>query len=220
MMLEELQVYDDLEPKPAALNMAVDEALLESAANPILRFYRWRCPSLSFGYFGHYAEVANQSNRREIVRRWTGGGIVPHGDDLTYSFILPSSHHFFARSSLEIYAAVHDAIRRALGANGVEAILANGASPKISEDCFANAVRADVISGGRKIAGAAHRRSRTGLLHQGSIQRENLPDQFRTDFARVLCDRSERKDLTPALMERATKITGAKYGTVEWLKRR
>src|SRR5947207_6599647 len=103
-MLDALHVYDDREPKPAALNMAVDEALLADSAAPILRFYRWREPSLSFGYFGLYAEVVDQLNGREIVRRWTGGGIVPHGDDFTYSVIIPASHPFFAHSSLEIYA--------------------------------------------------------------------------------------------------------------------
>jgi lipoate-protein ligase A len=219
-MLDGLHVYDDVEPKAAALNMAVDEALLADAGTPILRFYRWRMPSLSFGYFGRYAEVADQSDRREIVRRWTGGGIVPHGDDLTYSVIIPASHPFFARSSPEIYAALHDAMRGALTANGVQAFLANSAAPKVSEDCFANAVTADVISVGRKIAGAAHRRSRAGLLHQGSIQHRDLPDRFRTDFARTLCDRYERKMLTPELLKRAAGIAAIKYGTTEWLLRR
>ena len=219
-MLDTLHVYDDREPQSAALNMAVDEALLEDAAAPILRFYRWRQPSLSFGYFGLYAEVADQSNEREIVRRWTGGGIVPHGDDLTYSVIIPASHPFFARSSPEIYAALHDAIRRALDANGVQATLANFAAPKVSENCFANAVRADVMSGGEKIAGAAHRRSRAGLLHQGSIQQGDLPDKFRHDLAAGLCERYETKTLSLELMERAAGIAAKKYGTTDWLTRR
>ena len=219
-MLDALQVYDDREPKTAALNMAVDEALLESAAVPILRFYRWRRPSLSLGYFGRYSEVANQSNDRDIVRRWTGGGTVPHGDDLTYSIIVPASHPWFARSSLEIYSDLHDAIRQALAANGVEAILAHSAASKVSEDCFANAVRADVISDGQKIAGAAHRRTRAGLLHQGSIQRGDLPDRFRDDLARILCHGFERKTLGPEVSERASRIATAKYGTAEWLMRR
>ena len=219
-MLGELHVYDDREAKSAALNMAVDEALLADAATPILRFYRWRQPSLSFGYFGLYADVASQASEREIVRRWTGGGIVPHGDDLTYSVIVPKTHPFFARSSLEIYAAVHDAIRRALEANCIEATLVNQAAPRISEDCFANAVRADVVSAGRKIAGAAQRRSRAGLLHQGSIQQLNLPDRFQTDLAQALCERYETRTLTLELMERAAGIAATKYGTTEWLKRR
>jgi lipoate-protein ligase A len=219
-MFDALHVFDDREPQSAALNMAVDEALLAEAAVPVLRFYRWRQPSLSFGYFGHYAQVADQSQDREIVRRWTGGGIVPHGDDLTYSVIIPASHPFFARSSPEIYAALHDAIRRALHANGVDAFLANSVVPKVSESCFANAVRADVMSGGQKIAGAAHRRSRAGLLHQGSIQQRDLPERFRRDFAQVLCEQYETRTLSPELMERATGIAAVKYGTNAWLTRR
>lgn len=219
-MLGDLLVYDDLEPRAAALNMAIDEALLLAASAPILRFYRWQRPSLSFGYFGRYAEVAEQSAGREIVRRWTGGGIVPHGEDLTYSVILPSTEPFFSRSSLEVYASVHEAIRQALQAHNIAATLADRAAPKVSENCFANPARADVLSGDRKIAGAAHRRSRAGLLHQGSIQRQGLPARFREDFARTLCGQRESKTLDPATLERAAQIAAAKYGTSGWLRRR
>jgi lipoate-protein ligase A len=219
-MLDELHVYDDPEPRSAALNMALDEVFLESSSAPLLRFYRWRRPSISFGYFGRYTEVANQSSHREIVRRWTGGGIVPHGDDVTYSIVLPATHSLFARSSLELYAEIHEAIRCSLHSNGVEAILASSAEAKISEDCFSNPVRADVLSHGHKIAGAAHRRTRAGLLHQGSIQRSDLPSRFRTDLARNLCKCFERKTVSLDVLKRATTIAEAKYGTGEWLTRR
>ena len=219
-MLAELLVYDDLEPKPAALNMAVDEALLLSATAPILRFYRWSRPSLSFGYFGRHAEVANQAAQRDLVRRWTGGGIVLHGNDLTYSILVPRTHLSFIRSSLEVYGAVHEAMRRALETNQITATLAERAMPKVSENCFANPVRADVLIGERKIAGAAHRRSRFGLLHQGSIQRPDLPDKFRDDFAQSLCERFEKKATEPSLLERAERIAAEKYGSDAWLRRR
>src|SRR3954471_638197 len=81
-MFDKLHVFDDLEARDAALNMGIDEALLERGTGPSLRFYRWERPALSFGYFGRYAEVANEAPQRDVVRRWTGGGIVPHGDDL------------------------------------------------------------------------------------------------------------------------------------------
>jgi len=219
-MLDQLQVYDDSEPRAASLNMAIDEALLESSDSPVLRFYRWRGPALSFGYFGSFADVSDWRAEREIVRRWTGGGVVPHGEDLTYSVIIPASHSYFARSSLEIYSELHGAIRRALIANGIEATLANSVAPKVSENCFANAVRADVLSGGRKVAGAAHRRSRAGLLHQGSIQLPGLPPKFNDDFAGAICGRFEQRTLSPELLDRADTIALAKYGTVEWLMRR
>jgi lipoate-protein ligase A len=101
----------------------------------------------------------------------------------------------------------------------VEALLAKDAAPKISENCFANAVRADVLSGGLKIAGAAHRRSRAGLLHQGSIQRSDLPVRFRADLAEILCPHFERMTLSPEISERAAEISTKKYATSEWLTR-
>ncbi len=88
-ILPDLLVLHDLEPRAAALNMALDEALLQTVTQPVLRFYRWRRPALSFGYFGRFADVAAEASARELVRRWTGGGIVLHGADLTYSIILP-----------------------------------------------------------------------------------------------------------------------------------
>jgi lipoyl(octanoyl) transferase len=219
-MLDRVHVVDDSEPKPAALNMAMDEALLEETTFPLLRFYRWRQPSISFGYFGRYAEAAAESDHREIVRRWTGGGIVSHGDDLTYSVMIPASHSFFEKTSREIYSVLHAAICGALARNGITAVLAEDAAPRISGQCFANAVRADVLSHGRKIAGAAHRRSRAGLLHQGSIQCRDLPDRFRWDLARIVCDRFEPKTVSPETRGRAAMIADEKYGTTAWLMRR
>lgn len=219
-MLGALHLYDDLDPKPAALNMAVDEALLFEAAVPILRFYRWQRPALSFGYFGRYADIDALSEGRELVRRWTGGGIVPHGDDLTYSIIIPARHPLFESSSPEIYRALHGAICEALGANGIPAQLLDQPAAKISDACFANPVRADVISAGRKIAGAAHRRTKSGLLHQGSIQYPTLPEGFRPGVARTLCEQFEKKRLSPEALAAAAEIAALKYGTAAWLQRR
>ncbi len=164
MLFERLFVLDDQEPRSATLNMAIDEALLESCRRPILRFYRWREPSLSFGYFGKFAEVATQARDRELVRRWTGGGSVPHGEDLTYSLITPASDPVSRRGPPVIYPALHSAIRLALRAEGRETELAKAAAEKVSDACFANPVRDDLLScDGRKIAGAAQRRTRGRL---------------------------------------------------------
>ena len=121
------------------MQMALDEALFESTKVPSLRFYKWARPSLSFGYFGLFADVAPQMNERDIVRRWTGGGIVPHGDDLTYSVIFPRNGNEAQLQSREVYRQIHDAIRRAL-APFVKAQLATKNSPAIQASCFANPV--------------------------------------------------------------------------------
>src|SRR6266404_3381280 len=117
----ELEIYHDINSRSGALNMAIDEALLETAAGPIIRFYRWNHPALSFGYFGKFNDVVNHEGERDIVRRWTGGGIVFHGNDLTYSLVIPSHDLAFSNSSMSIYEKTHAAIRTALKNTGKSA---------------------------------------------------------------------------------------------------
>ena len=112
-----IEVYNDFTPRSAAMNMAIDEALLDSVAVPSIRFYRWQSPALSFGYFGKFADVAEYATERDLVRRWTGGGIVFHGEDLTYSIIIPGTEPAFGESPKSIYEKIHCALRDALAAN-------------------------------------------------------------------------------------------------------
>ncbi len=217
MLFERLLVYDDPARSDGATNMALDEALLETSTEPALRFYGWARPALSFGYFGKFADVADDS--RELVRRWTGGGSVPHGDDLTYSLVTPASQPAFQQGAVAIYAALHSAIRDALRAEKIDAELATAAAPKISDACFANPVRDDLLLDGRKIAGAAQRRTRAGFLQQGSIQVPRLAPGFRTRFAAALADTVEMREISPALRARAAELVTEKYGTAAWLRR-
>src|SRR6476660_9366450 len=181
-LFADLTIYHDESPHSAAMNTAIDEVLLETAAAPTIRFYRWRSPALSFGYFGKFSDVAICAAERDLVRRWTGGGIVFHGDDLTYSIVIPANDPVFDESSIAIYEKIHHALCQALNTIGTRAVVARSVGPgeivlskhatvsASSYNCFANPVHADVIMGGRKIAGAAQRRTRRGLLQQGSIQ--------------------------------------------------
>src|ERR1700758_4983156 len=128
-MFDSLLMLSDGEPHTAAMNMAIDEALLESAEISSIRFYRWDSPALSFGYFGKYADVANFAAQCDVVRRWTGGGIVFHGDDLTYSIVIPAGDPLFNESTKRIYEKIHHAIQRALGTTGQHAELATATTP-------------------------------------------------------------------------------------------
>jgi lipoate-protein ligase A len=215
-----LDVYHDTMPRSAAMNMAIDEALLEHASSPLIRFYRWDHPALSFGYFGKFADVANHSTERDLVRRWTGGGTVFHGDDLTYSIIVPATSEFFNVSPKSIYAAIHSALCDALKTNATAAVLAPNDSSKISEACFANPVLADVMVNGRKVAGAAQRRTRAGLLQQGSIQNVDLGNGLAGQFAMELSEVRNEKSLDEVLIRRAHEIAEQKYGAANWLQRR
>lgn len=219
MWFERLVVYDDRTPAGAALNMALDEALLESSTEPVLRFYAWARPALSFGYFGKYSDVAAEAETRELVRRWTGGGSVHHGDDLTYSLVTPASHPAFTQGPAAVYAALHRAICEALAEENLAAQLAAEAAPKISDACFANPVRDDVLLDGRKVAGAAQRRTRTGFLQQGSIQIPQFSAAFREHFARALSPAIVWREISSTVHARAAALADTKYGADAWLRR-
>lgn len=232
-----LDVYHDEPSRSAAMNMAIDEALLEFAKEPSIRSYRWDHPALSFGYFGRFADVENEP--RDLVRRWTGGGIVFHGEDLTYSLVIPRSDPAFVESSISIYEKTHAAIRSALISKGERAVVfcshapvarptrdwrANGDSPQgrgyNKHLCFANPVRSDVLVNGQKIAGAAQRRTHRGLLQQGSIQHVDIGNGFGDLFAKQLCSECRPMQLGKDLLVRARQIAEQKYGTEAWLRKR
>ena len=242
-----LEAYHDDAARSAAMNMAIDEALLEMANIPAIRFYRWHSPALSFGYFGRFADVVDYAAQRDLVRRWTGGGIVLHGDDLTYSIIVPRDDPVFAGSSMSIYENVHRALCEALSIIAKHAdLLAVAAvcdrrtnqdrsvqsweitgreinatvTDRRYNDCFANPVRADVLVDGRKVAGAAQRRTRAGLLHQGSIQQVDLVEDFARHFAKELSEDCSERKIDNELSDRAKEIAEKKYATQAWLRRR
>ncbi|HEX4665274.1 MAG TPA: hypothetical protein VH207_01635 [Chthoniobacterales bacterium] len=219
MLFKRLRVHDDRARASAALNMAIDEVSLMQARSPALRFYGWERPSLSFGYFGKFAEVAAAAEGRDVVRRWTGGGSVLHGEDLTYALVTPATEPASALGPGAIYAALHRAIRDALRMEGWEAELAAADGPMISDACFANPVRDDVMMLGRKIAGAAQRRTRGGFLHQGSIQLPDLSESFRARLAEALSEKIEHAPIAPQVQEEAAALAEDKYRTDAWLRR-
>ncbi len=224
-LFSSLHIYHDNSPHSAAMNMAIDEALLEHATVASIRFYRWHSPALSFGYFGRFADVGRYAAERELVRRWTGGGTVFHGNDLTYSIVIPANDAAFAESSMSIYEKIHRALREALIGMGGHAQLATPNSAVTDRlynagACFANPVRADVMVNGCKVAGAAQRRTRAGLLHQGSIQGVNFGNGLPERFAKELSKNCGEKKIDNELLDRAREIAGKKYATQDWLQRR
>jgi lipoate-protein ligase A len=86
--------------------------------------------------------------------------------------------------------------------------------------CFMNPVRADVLIDGRKIAGAAQRRTRQGLLHQGSIQNIDAGNDLAERFAQALSKEIERWEINVEIVRRAQEIATQKYGTEAWARKR
>ena len=157
----------------SAFNMALDEMLLENAAPagaPVLRFYGWTEPAATFGYFQKFSEVEAATKLRPLIRRPTGGGIVPHDADWTYSAIFPAGQEWHSLKAEESYRRIHDWLRLAFAELNIETELAPCCKKILPGQCFAGHEKFDLLWRGKKIAGAAQRRNKLGLLIQGSVQ--------------------------------------------------
>ena len=102
--------------------MALDEALLEAAprlGQPVLRFYSWTEAAASFGYFQKYAEIERLTLLRPLVRRPTGGGLVPHDADWTYSLAFPPGDDWYLLRATDSYQRVHEWIQAAFALLGI-----------------------------------------------------------------------------------------------------
>ena len=226
-----LHVVHDRVARGGALNMALDETLLGSTGDTVvLRFYDWEEPTVSFGYFEKSASARRTARGQAVVRRWTGGGIVEHGEDLTYSLCVPRSCPFATLRSGESYRRVHAAVAAALSRCGVAAATHDlAASPAAGElnACFERPVLHDLVAAGRKIAGGAQRRNRTGLLHQGSVQvRFTDPETgaawkraMHHELPAALSERCVEHGLTPQDLARAHALAEAKYASAAWTDR-
>ena len=179
---------------PAAMNMAVDEAILllqKEQPNPTLRFYDWQAPAFSFGYFQDIAaEVDVEACRAddiELVKRMTGGGTVVHGWELTYTLVLPRSSGEIGVS--EVYQRIGQSLVKAFQKLGVPAqcYAACPDSPSTVRNrtyraeaniCLTNPAEHDVMSDDKKLAGVSVRRNRNGIIFQGYISLDMPPSSI------------------------------------------
>lgn len=207
-----------------AINMAVDEALLEFAVEtglPVLRFYGWTAPAATFGYSQRYWEVAAMTLLRPLIRRPTGGGFVPHDSDWTYSAVFPVSAEWYQFSAKESYRSIHEWLQRAFAKCGVETELAPQAIKAAPGQCFAGAEQSDLLWFGRKIAGAAQRRNKLGLLIQGSVQPPPI-QVSRIDWQKQMLSEGDWETFVPGegFVRRASDLAEQKYGIDDYNKKR
>jgi len=215
---------------PAAFNMALDEALLENCARlqrPVLRFYGWTEPAASFGYFQKYVEVERLTALRPLVRRPTAGGIVPHDADWTYSLAFPPLHEWFSLTARESYHRVHSWLQHSFSELRVQTELAAVQVKTAPGQCFVGHEQADLLWKGSKIAGAAQRRRRDGLLIQGSVQPPAGMQERQTwqaamlQAAQVLFNVAwEEAPADPLLENRANELARSKYSQADHNQRR
>lgn len=189
--------------------MALDEWLMSQVGEgPILRIYEWEGDWVSLGCFQSLAEAKRIfGDEVSYVRRWTGGGIVDHRGDRTYTLAISRVEEAASLRGGESYCAIHRAVAACLRANGAGGELAGKDSGGGSAACFENPVQWDILDGGQKVAGAGQRRSREGILHQGSVLGEiGGLERFLAEDV-IDWDASFPKDLS------------GRYATGEWLEK-
>lgn len=200
-------------------NMAVDESLLRLAETAVLRIYGWEQVCVSIGYFQKFSVVGTGI---PFVRRYTGGGLVEHGRDLTYTLVLPANHPLTLAGTIPSYRAIHHGVASALQAAGIACALATAQPKKDHASCFLKPVPADVLNPqGVKLAGAAQRRTRQGCLHQGSIL---LPGPIPARLMELLPDHLARAvqtswnvaERTPQEVELGEKLFRDRYSSRDW----
>ena len=163
----------------AAENMALDFLLLQrypDATAARFRHYEWRAPAFTFGLSQPLEFVRAQlpAGHFDLCRRPTGGGVVDHREDWTYTLVIPRGHPLEAERATHSYRVVHAVMAEALCALGAPVVLKEhrdenaGSLPGV---CFQKPEIYDVLNErtGEKVAGAAQKRNKHGLLMQGSI---------------------------------------------------
>lgn len=185
------------EDKAGAVNMAIDKAVLVSNSNkkvpPTVRFYTWKPPTISIGYFQSLEEEIDLNNCKEFgvdyVRRITGGGAVFHEEELTYSIIIPESHPQIPKNIMESYGRICGAVIKGLKNLGIE-----------SEYKPIN----DIITSGKKISGNAQTRKMKTVLQHGTVLTDVDVDKM---FSLLKVPNEKIKDkLIADVKERVTSI--------------
>ena len=160
--------YLPLSTSSAAMNMAIDEAILQARINGevpnTLRFYRWKPSAVSLGRNQNPQNDVYLDNSKkfgvDVVRRISGGGAVYHDfeGEVTYSVVAKVSD-LGSADVTTIYTKIYGAITDALRLLGVPADFSTGDAK--------NCPNLTVV--GKKISGSSQTISRGIVLQHGTV---------------------------------------------------
>jgi len=164
-----------------SLNMAIDDFLIQSLGEKpqtYLRFYQWERPTISLGYSQSVAKVVDveycQNHGIDIVRRMTGGKLVLHQNEVTYS-VCSSDKETFTPTLLESYQLISEALMKGLEKMGLEPFLADAPPDSYVRGnlpCFSYPAQNEIEVNGKKIVGSAQKRIGSKFIQHGSIPLE------------------------------------------------
>lgn len=158
-----------------AEQMSLDAGLMDRARNTgesHLRVYGWSRPTLSFGRHesvrGRFSPDALERQDVGAVRRPTGGRVLMHHREVTYSVTAPAPD---GERLKESYRRINTVLMAALARLGVRVSEAPAAAARRpgGAACFAEPSAGELVVDGRKLVGSAQVRERGALLQHGSI---------------------------------------------------
>ncbi|RXK14423.1 ligase [Halarcobacter mediterraneus] len=163
-------------------NMATDEALLscyENEEQAILRVYYWN-KSFTIGISQDFETYSYLKEYTDFAKRITGGGVLFHGHDISYSLVIPTvflkdltikkSYEFICQFILNFYKKLN------LDANYAKDC--SDITLSKSDFCQVGFEAYDIIVNGKKIGGNAQRRTKKAIFQHGSIPLESLNNSF------------------------------------------
>lgn len=168
----------------AATNMAIDEAMLlaHSAGNglPTLRFYGWKSPAVSIGYFQKAESQIDLSECQRrgfaVVRRLTGGRAVLHDAELTYSIVVKEDYPSMPKTITASYRYLSSGVLVGLQQLGIavqmtvpRSVYGQKVKQTSSAACFDAPSHYEITYEGRKLVGSAQVRKQGVILQHGSI---------------------------------------------------
>ena len=167
-------------PAQGALNMAMDDTLLESVmqgtSEPILRLYRWNPACLSLGYAQPISDIDRarlKEHNWDLVRRPTGGRAILHTDELTYAVILPIGHPLSRGGVLPSYQRISTGLIQALQLLGLEVTVQPSVQlndvERTEPVCFKIPSSYEITVAGKKLLGSAQVRRKGAVLQHGTL---------------------------------------------------
>ncbi|MDO8536609.1 MAG: lipoate--protein ligase family protein [Candidatus Omnitrophota bacterium] len=169
------------QPSDAVYNMAMDEKIFSRYMEdgiPVFRIYGWGSPSFTYGV-SQKPENEIDLNRCaldcvQIAKRMTGGGVLFHHNEITYSLVCAKEDIGEPDGVLVSYrkiCAFLISFYRSLGLDASFALEAEDFKDRCAphELCSASREKYDIIINGKKIGGNAQKRKRRVVFQHGSI---------------------------------------------------
>lgn len=169
-------------------NMAIDRVLFDSFSQtkvPFFRVYSWE-KSFTFGISD---EITKLKEKKELIpyqdnyaKRMTGGGILFHGHDISYSLTIPSSF-MKGLSVKESYEKICQFLLHFYANLGLESSYAKDDTTVYKSKnafCQLGFEDYDILIDGKKMGGNAQRRTKESIFQHGSIGLVNLDKNLHT----------------------------------------